>query len=390
MEMTDPFRILKRNNIATSVLERLPADRYQVLSEHPEPHAILMRSFDLRSQPLPGSLLAVGRAGIGVNNIPVDACSAMGVPVFNAPGGNANAVKELVLAGMLIACRNLFQAWDYLRELEGEPDEVRSRAEADKKQFAGFELPGKHLAIIGLGAIGVKVANAALALDMRVIGFDPAISVARAWELDSGVEYAESLEQVMDRADFVSFHVPLSPETRDLMTKERIRGLRKGAVILNFARDGIVDERAVRDALDDGLLHAYVCDFPGALRHERIIRLPHIGASTREAEVRCAEMVADQVRDYLDNGNIRNSVNYPNLSLPRRGQARLAVTHANIPDMLAQISHCLGRGKINIVHMANESRDAFAYTLADAESAIPESALDEIRQIEGVLKVRAI
>ncbi len=390
MNTKDGFRILVRNNIAAAGLDRFPRDRYEVQRDCDAPDASLVRSFNLRGQPIPESVLAIGRAGIGVNAIPVDDLSAKGIPVFNTPGGNSNAVKELVLAGMFIACRNLFDAWDYLRGLEGAPELVRSQAEADKKRFAGFELPGRKLAVIGLGAIGVKLANAAVGLGMRVIGFDPAISVRRAWELSSEVEQAQSLEHALVNSDFVSFHVPLTTETQGLLNAARVRELRKGAVVLNFARDGIVDEQAVREALDSGHLHAYVCDFPGGVRHQRIIRLPHIGASTREAEVRCAEMVVDQVRDYLENGNIRNSVNFPNLSLPRRGAARLAVTHANIPDMLAKISHGLGRAEINILHMANESRGAYAYTVGDAETEISTSAVEDIRAIGGVLKVRAI
>ena len=386
------FRVRTLNNISVKGLERLPRERYEVASDFTNPDAILLRSFDMHAMEIPPGLKAVGRAGAGVNNIPVERLSALGIPVFNAPGANANAVKELVIAGMLIAARNLCPAWDYARQLAGSDEAIHREVEAGKKRFAGFELPGRVLGVIGLGAIGVQVANAARALGMRVIGYDPRITVERAWQLSSDVEQATTVAEVLTRADFVTFHVPLVEATRHMISRERLRDMREGVVILNFARPGIVDEAAVLEAIEAGRVHAYVCDFPAGHLQGRpgVIALPHLGASTVEAEENCAVMVAEQLRDYLENGNIVNAVNFPQVVLPRQGAARLAVVNANRPDMVGQISHDLGRGGLNIVHMLNESKGELAYTLVDVESEIDDEVVETIRRIDGVLNVRVI
>ncbi len=385
-------KILTLNNIAVEGLERFPRDRYEVGSEISSPDAIMLRSFKMHDMEIPPSLLAVGRAGAGVNNIPVERMTGQGIAVFNAPGANANAVKELVIAGMLLACRNLCPAWFYTQGLSGSDAEVAKAVEAGKKQFVGYELPGRTLGVIGLGAIGVKVANAAVALGMKVVGFDPGISVKSAWNLSSEVQPAGSADELVAQADFLSLHVPLIDATRNLINAERIARMPQGAVVMNFARDGIVDDPAVLDALQSGRLHAYVSDFPSNLLkgREGVITLPHLGASTVEAEQNCAVMVADELIDYLENGNVVNSVNFPELRLARSSEHRLAVVNANRPDMVGQISHALGQHDINIQRMANESRGDIAYTLMDLDSAPAEPVLQQIRAIDGVLKARAL
>ena len=366
------YKILTLNNISVKGLERLPRDSYEVASELSNPDAILVRSFNMHDMEFHNSLKAVGRAGAGVNNIPVNRLSELGVPVFNAPGANANAVKELVVAGMLLASRNICQAWDYTTGLGGDDATVNKAVEAGKKQYVGFELPGRTLGVVGLGAIGVLVANAAKALGMRVVGYDPTITVERAWQLSAEVEQARSMDDLLMRVDFVTFHVPLLDSTRHMINKERLRLMRDGVVILNFARAGIVDDEAVISAIDNGKVYAYICDFPTKLlkNQSRVITLPHLGASTHEAEENCAVMVAQQVKEYLEHGNITNSVNLPEINLPRKGKSRLAVVNANVPDMVAKISHDLGKMGFNIVHMVNESNGDVAYTILDAESEI--------------------
>ncbi|GIX21271.1 MAG: D-3-phosphoglycerate dehydrogenase [Gammaproteobacteria bacterium] len=357
------------------------------------PDAIVLRSFKMHDMPIPDSLKAVGRAGAGVNNIPVERLSARGIPVFNTPGANANAVKELVIAGMLLAARNLCQAWRYVLELDAADDEtLNKQVEDGKKRFAGIELPGRTLGVVGLGAIGVLVANAARALGMRVIGYDPHITVESAWRLSSDIVQAGGLDEVLREADFLTVHVPLNDQTRHMIDAARLDKMKDGVVLLNFARAGILDDAAVLAALERGKAAAYVTDFPSlTLRgHPRVIALPHLGASTREAEENCAVMVVDQIRDFLENGNIRNSVNFPAVSLPRAGVQRLAVANANRPDMVAQISHVLGSSDVNIVHMVNESRGQLAYTLIDVDSPVSPELVERIRGIEGVLSLRLL
>lgn len=386
------YRILRLNNIATVGLDVFPRETYEISSQIGHPHAILVRSANLHDQAIPDSVLAIGRAGAGVNNIPVDAMTARGVPVFNTPGANANAVKELVLAGMLLACRNLCQAWAFTRGLSGEDAALHKAVEGAKKQFAGFELPGRTLTVVGLGAIGVQVANAAVALGMRVIGYDPAITVERAWQLSADVEQAGSVGDAIAQADFLSFHVPLLDATRHLLNDARVQRMKRGAVVLNFARQGIVDDAAVLAALEAGHLHAYVCDFPTQALQGRdgVIALPHLGASTAEAEANCAMMVARQLRAYLEDGTVENAVNFPAISLPRAGDRRLAVVNRNRPAMVGHISHILGAADVNIVHMVNESRAQVACTIMDVEGSVPESAVAELAAVDGILSVRVL
>ncbi|HHJ14888.1 MAG TPA: 3-phosphoglycerate dehydrogenase [Gammaproteobacteria bacterium] len=386
------YKILTLNNISVAGLERLPRDRYEIASEMQHPDAILLRSFNMHDWEIPETVKAIGRAGAGVNNIPVEAMSKRGVPVFNAPGANANAVKELVIAGMLMAARNLCQAWTFARGLEGSDQEIHKAVESGKKNFAGFELPGRTLGVIGLGAIGVQVANAAHALGMKVIGYDPQITVQSAWQMSSDVEQAAGVDDLLARSDFVSFHVPLVEATRHMINAARLRSMRDNVVILNFARNGIVDDQAVVEAIEAGKVYAYVCDFPSNLLkdHPRVITLPHLGASTREAEENCAIMVADQIRDFLENGNVRNSVNFPKLYMKRGGDSRLAVVNANVPNMLGQISTTLADAGLNIVDMINKSRGELAYTLVDVEGEIGQDCVTKIAGTEGVLAVRVL
>ncbi len=387
------YRILTLNNLSARGLERLPRERYQVGSDVASPHAILVRSADMHALELPPSVLAVGRAGAGVNNIPVAALSKRGVPVFNAPGANANAVKELVLAGLLLAARNICPAWSFARGLTGDDEAIDEAVEQGKKKFVGFELPGRTLGVVGLGAIGVEVANSALALGMRVLGYDPQITVQRAWQLSSSVEQALSLDDLFGRSDVVSVHVPLNAATRGLVNEARLKLLRKGGVVLNFARAPIVDSGAVLAALEGGQLRAYVCDFPSnALKsHPKVVALPHLGASTVEAEENCAIMVADTVREYLENGNIRHSVNYPEALLPRvAGTTRLAIANSNVPNMVGQISTCLASAALNIADLLNKSSGEYAYTLIDTDGAVSEELVARIRGIQGVLSARVV
>jgi len=385
-------KILTLNNISVAGLDRLPRDSYEVASEIAHPDAVLVRSFKMHDMEVPETVKAIGRAGAGTNNIPIQAMSERGVVVFNAPGANANAVKELVVAGMLIAARNIGQAWSYAQELSGDDATIHSQVEKGKKQFVGFELPGRTLGVIGLGAIGVQVANAAHALGMNVVGFDPTITVQRAWQLEAGVEQAVSVDDLLSKVDFVTVHVPLMEETKHLINAQRIKLMRKNAVILNFARDGIVDDDAVCAALDDGPLYAYVCDFPTnqLQKHPRVIALPHIGASTGEAEDNCAIMVADQVRDYLENGNVRNSVNFPEINLPRTEGYRIAIVNSNVPNMVGQISTDLAQEGLNIIDLLNKSRGDIAVTLLDVDQEPSQGTLDLIRNIDGVLSVRGL
>jgi len=386
------YKIKTFNNISDKGLSRLPANDYDVNPDHQTPDAIILRSYKLHDYPVPDSLLAVGRAGAGTNNVPVAKMSAKGVPVFNAPGANANAVKELVIAGMLLSCRNICQAWDYARNVEGTPEQQSKAVEDGKKKYVGYELPGRTLGVVGLGAIGVYVANAAVALGMRVVGFDPTITVKSAWKMSSEVQEMPTVDELVKQSDFVTFHVPLLDSTKNLLNKKRIAAMKDGAVVLNFARDGIVDDEAVLKALDSGKLNAYVSDFPAQnlKGHSKVITLPHLGASTAEAEENCAIMVADQLKNFLENGNIHNSVNFPEIKLARIGDVRLAIANQNRPDMVAQISHVLGQASVNIQHMSNESRGDLAYTLMDLDKALDDSVLSQIAAIEGVLSVRQI
>jgi D-3-phosphoglycerate dehydrogenase / 2-oxoglutarate reductase len=386
------FKIQTLNNISVAGLDRLPRDRYEVASEIAHPDAILVRSAKMHDLVIPDTVKAIGRAGAGTNNIPVAAMTARGIAVFNAPGANANAVKELVIAGMLIAARNIGPAWRFARGLNGGDGDIGRLVEAGKKQFVGFELPGRTLGVIGLGAIGVQVANAARALGMRVVGYDPTITVQRAWQLASDVQPALSIDDLLSRSDFVTFHVPLTDETRHMINAERIKIMKRGAVLLNFSREGILEDDAVVTALDQGHLYAYCCDFPSNLLkdHPRVVTLPHLGASTKEAEDNCAVMVAEEVRGYLEDGSVTNSVNFPDIYLPRNGGYRMAIVNSNVPNMVGQISTDLAAAGLNIMDMLNRSRGEVAVTLIDIDRPCPEDTVAKIRAIEGVLSVRCL
>ncbi len=386
------LKILTLNNIAVAGLRRLPRDTYEVSSEAASPDAIILRSFNMHEWDIPESVSAIGRAGAGVNNIPVDDMTKRGVPVFNAPGANANAVKELAVAGLLMAARNLCDAREYTRALEEEGEALNKAVEAGKKKFVGFELPGRTLGVIGLGAIGVQVANVALSLGMKVVGFDPAITVQSAWKLSSGVEKVETLDDLFRKADAISVHVPLIDATRGLVNAQRLQLMKEGSILVNFARGGIVDNDAALGALEAGNLGSYVTDFPTRelLEHPRVIALPHLGASTFEAEENCAVMVAENVREYLENGNIRYSVNFPEAIMPRMDAHRLTIANANVPNMVGQISTALGEAGLNIEDLLNKSRGDIAYTIVDLDGPIPEETVTALRQTDGVLAVRTL
>jgi D-3-phosphoglycerate dehydrogenase len=382
-------KIQTLNAISKKGLSRLP-DSYLVGNDIADPDAILVRSQVMHELPIATSVLAIGRAGAGTNNIPTKAMSERGVVVFNAPGANANAVKELVIAGMLMGTRNIAPALTFVNGLFGDDESLHKQVEAGKKHYVGHELRGSTLGIIGLGAIGSMLAESAIQLGMNVVGFDPEITVDAAWRLPSQVKKAASIDDLVKRCDFISLHVPLLPATKDLINNDRVKLMKKGCILLNFARDGIVNEKAILDGLNDGKLHAYVCDFPSNLlrHHPRFVALPHLGASTEEAEENCAIMVADQVRDYLENGNILNSVNFPNISMPRESGFRLAIANANVPNMLGQISTTLAGAGLNIHNMVNKSRGDLAFTLVDVECAVPQAVIDQLTAIGGVLRVR--
>ncbi len=384
------YKILTLNNIAVEGLRHLPRERYEVASEIAHPDAILLRSFNMHDWDIPDTVAAVGRAGAGVNNIPIDAMSARGVPVFNAPGANANAVKELVIAGMLLAARNLCDAREHVKDLKETGEALNKAVEAGKKKFVGFELPGKTLGVIGLGAIGVEVANVALALGMNVIGYDPKITVRRAWQLSSGVEHAENIDQLFQHADAVTMHVPLMDATRNLINRDRLALMPNGGVVINFARGGVADDEAVLAALDSGKLHAYVTDFPteATKAHANVIALPHLGASTAEAEENCAIMVAENVKDYLENGNVRYSVNFPESRLPRLDAHRITIANANVPNMVGQISTTLADAGLNIEDLLNKSIGNLAYTIVDVNGPVSDETMAQLRAIEGVLTLR--
>ena len=378
------------NNISSLGLDKFSKDIYEVSTEDNNPDAILVRSAKMHDLEVGENLKAVGRAGAGVNNIPIEKLSNKGVVVFNTPGANANAVKELVISSMLLASRNICQAWSYVNSLP--LDNLKSTVEDGKKQYSGSELPGKTLGIVGLGAIGVEIANAASTLGMDVIGFDPSITKKNAWKISSEVDEASSIEELFKRSDFVSFHVPLIDATKNLLNAKRIALLPENSVVINLSRDGIVDEDTLIKALDSGKVKYYVTDFPinDKKNHDRVIALPHLGASTSEAEENCAVMIAKQIKDYLENGNIVNSVNFPDAKMPRAGKERLAITHRNIPNMVGQISTAVAKEGANILDMINKSRNDFAYTLIDLENKISNTVIEDIKLVEGILQVRVL
>ena len=384
------FKVMVLNQVSAKGLSRLPAERYAVGADIAAPDAVLVRSADLHAREIPASVKAIARAGAGTNNIPVTAMSARGVPVFNAPGANANAVKELVLAAMLLTARNLAPALRFVAGLEPHAEGMEKSVEDGKKAFAGFELAGHTLGIVGLGKVGCLVADAAIKLGMDVWGFDPHITVDAAWSLPAQVKKAASVDEVLRQSDFVTLHVPLIDATRDMVGADNIGLMRDGAVLLNFSREGVVNERAVLAALDAKRLGWYACDFPSAAvnAHARVVALPHLGASTAEAEENCAVMVVDQLRDFLEDGNVVNAVNFPTVAMARESSYRIAIANANVPNMLGQISTAMADAGLNIHNMVNKSRGDMAYTLVDVDSAVAPGVLDAIRAIEGVLSVR--
>ncbi|MGB0320516.1 MAG: phosphoglycerate dehydrogenase [Cycloclasticus sp.] len=386
------YKIQTLNNISVKGLDKFSREKYEVASEMQQPDAYMLRSFKLHDVEIPESVLAIGRAGAGVNNIPVEKMSALGVPVFNAPGANANAVKELVVTGMLLGCRNICQAWECAKNLEGDDESISKEVEQVKKNYVGFELTGRTLGVIGLGAIGTSVANTAQDLGMNVVGFDPAITVERAWQLSSSIESANTVDELLAKSDFVTIHVPFNEGTKDLINAHRINTMNDNAIILNFSRNGIVNDEDVVAALDAGKLYAYICDFPSNLlkNHPRVITLPHLGASTAEAEENCAIMIADQLQDFLENGNIENSVNFPKVKMPRVGGYRMAIANSNVPNMVGQVSSILAETGHNILDLINKSRGDLAYTLLDVDTEITDDVVEQIKAIDGVLSVRTI
>ena len=388
--MADRIGVLVLNQISASGLSRLPAENFRVGKDLADPAAILLRSADLHSVAIPASVRAIGRAGAGTNNIPVEAMSQRGVPVFNAPGANANAVKELVLLGMLMAARQIAPALRFVAALDTAAPDLDQAVEDGKKAFAGYELAGQTLGVIGLGKIGCLVAEAAIKLGMNVLGFDPEITVDAAWSLPSQVRRAASVNDVLKNSQFVTLHVPLVDATRHLVNDANIGLMRAGAVLLNFSREGVVSDSAVLDSLEARHLGHYVCDCPGAALHgqPQVVALPHLGASTREAEENCAVMVVDQLRDYLENGNVVNAVNFPQISMPRESAFRVAIANANVPNMLGQISTAMAQAGLNIHNMVNKSRGGMAYTLVDVDSPVTPEVQAGIAAIDGVLAVR--
>jgi len=389
---SERLRVLTLNSISRAGLDLLPPERYEVSDTHSAAHAILVRSQDMHAMTIPDTVLAIGRAGAGTNNIPVTAMSQRGVPVFNAPGANANAVKELVLAGLLMAARNILPALRFVDGLRGSDEELAELVEKGKKHYAGVELPGRTLGVIGLGRIGSLVADAAIKLGMQVLGYDPEITVEAAWSLPSQVRKANSIDEVFKSSEFVTVHVPMLPATRHLVNGQRLALMRHGAVLLNFAREEIVDAAAVADALKAKRLSAYVCDFPSEslVDLHGAVALPHLGASTREAEDNCAVMVAGQLRDYLEHGNVRNAVNFPDVVMERESPYRLGIANANVPNMLGQISSTLAGAGLNIHNMLNKSKREMAYTLVDVDSAVNSQVIEALCRIQGVLNVRYV
>jgi D-3-phosphoglycerate dehydrogenase len=386
------YQIQVLNNVSARGLSKFPKECYHLDENQADPDAILVRSADLHHHVFGNKLKAIARAGAGVNNIPVETMSKRGVPVFNAPGANANAVKELVLAAMLISVRNLDAATRFVDKLDPNMADLDAHVEAKKKLFVGSELAGRTLGVVGLGAIGVKVANAAHALGMKVLGFDPHMTVEGAWRLSSDVIQAASLSELFAGSDFISFHVPLNNATRGIFSESSLAIARKGVVLLNFSRDGIIAPEALKAGLDNGTIGKYASDFPHGewITHPRVLAFPHLGASTNEAEENCALMVVDQLRDYLENGNISNAVNFPNMRLARVGQTRVCVANQNRPNMIGQLSHVFGAESLNIAQMQNASRGELAYNIVDVDNTVEAHQLKAISAIDGILSVRLI
>ena len=386
------YKIMKLNKIALEGLSLFPLDQYEIGTEMANPDAVILRSFKMHDMELPDSLLAVGRAGAGVNNIPVEKCSEKGVVVFNTPGANANAVKELVLAGLFLASRDVAAGVSYAGSLKGKGADVPALVEENKKKFAGQEIAGKTLGVVGLGKIGVMVANSAIDLGMNVIGYDPFISVESAWGLSREVKRAEGFDSLIANADYISLHTPLTDVTRGIINSEKFGQMKKGVRILNFSRGGIVNNEDLNAAVKDGVVERYVTDFPDdeLLNMEKIIAIPHLGASTKEAETNCATMVVKQIRDFIETGKIKNSVNYPDCKLEQVSDFRLVIMHQNVPNMVGQISAVLAQENINIAEMLNKSKGDYACSIIDVVDEPSQKAVETIYNIEGVVKVRVL
>jgi D-3-phosphoglycerate dehydrogenase len=387
-------QVLTLNQISIKGLERLPRDCYEIASEFSHPDAILLRSHKLKIEDIPDSVEAIGRAGAGTNNIPVDACTTRGIPVFNSPGANANAVKELVATGLLLGSRGVVEGIQFVHTLKGMQDEVElnKTLEAQKKQFKGSELVGKTLGVVGLGAIGSLVAEMALTMGMDVVGYDPALSVEAAWRLSSQVKKADTLSALFARCDYITLHLPVLDATRGLVSAELLGAVKEGTCLLNFARQEIVDGEAILDALENGSLGKYIADFPAPdlIGRDDVILMPHIGASTDEAEENCAIMAANQLRDFLENGNIKNSVNFPAIQLERVTGFRLAVTNENVPKILGSLLSILADENVNVIDMINKSRQDIAYNLIDVDTKPADSTLAAMEALEGVIHVRLL
>ena len=380
------YKILKLNNIAKEGIESFPEDTYIVGENILDPDAIILRSFDMRSMEIPSSLKAVGRAGTGVNNIPLEKLSDLAVPVFNAPGANANAVKELVIVAILICARNIHQARLYLEKID-ESDDLNKKIEFAKKQYVGYELPGKTIGVIGLGSIGVKVANACLNLGMNVVGFDPLMTVQSAWNLQPGIEKSDNLENLLKQADITSIHIPLTDDTKDFINTEELSVMKNDSILINLSRAEIVNNSAVLTALNKKSIKTYVTDFPNKtlLKNNNVFLLPHLGASTKEAEIKCAKMVAMSLKSFLEDGNINNSVNFPDVQLARTTGYRLTITNQDRPNMVGQFTTCLGEAKININEMSNKNYNDIGYTVLDVDKPLTNEILQSISKIEGVI-----
>lgn len=388
------YTIQTFNTIATVGLNQFPNELYEINGANKEPNVILVRSHNLKDMVIPNSVRAVGRAGTGLNNIPVAALTERGIPVFNTPGANANAVRELVIAGMLLSSRNICQAWHYIHQLECDSNELHHHIEDNKKRFVGSELMGKTIGIIGLGNIGVRVANTLLGLGMNVIGYDPKITIDNAWKLSSSVKQMHHLNELLSKSDFVSFHVPLVEATKHMIQSAQFKAMKKNITLLNFARDGIIEKSALLQALNEKLVATYVTDFPchEFKNHPQVISLPHLGASTKEAEENCAVMLVKQVRDFLEYGTIENSVNFPFIQAPMRSDkdTRLAIVNANVPNMVAQISSKIAEAGLNITSLINQSLHDIAYTLIDVNSVVTDHIMQHIADVDGVIQLRRI
>jgi len=387
------YKIQNLNKIDEEGLKIFPSDQYQIDSKFADPDAIILRSFDMLNMEMPSSLLAIARAGAGYNNIPVDKCTEKGIVVFNTPGANANGVKELVIAGMLLTSRDIANGIEWAKTLKGKGAEIPALVEAGKNNYGGTEIQNKTLAVIGLGAIGVLVANAARALGMNVIGFDPYMSVNAALKLSSSVNVARSLEATVANADFVTINIPQTSETKGYINKNLIAQMKDGVRILNFARGGLINNADMKAALESGKVGKYITDFPDAevMEMKNVIAIPHLGASTAESETNCAIMAVDQLREYLEKGNIINSVNFPMAEMDRSGETRILIANKNVPNMVSQITTVLASENVNIANMLNRNRNNIAYNIIDVDNGnVTDTCISKLKAIEGVFMIRVI